>query len=160
MTHTPRLRLLQLAACFAALQLVAAAAAGPPPPPPPPSILPHSLAETDPAAVCIDGQAATVYGNKSAGVSTTWVIQLGAGNGGAGLFCWMDPSGKPTGQLWDCSTKALPPKPSPAPPPPPRSYTLGAGGPQDTNCTRGPGELWSTGFCQALGGQRGGARTC
>ena len=46
----------------------------------------------------------------------------------------MDPSGKPTGQLWDCSTAA---KPKTAPPPP-GPAALGAAGPQDLNCTRNP----------------------
>ena len=50
------------------------------------------------------------------------------------MFCWMDPSGKPTGQLWDCSTAA---KPKTAPPPP-GPAALGAAGPQDLNCTRNP----------------------
>lgn len=115
--------------------LCAAAAAGPPPPPP--AVAAHSLADTDPSAVCIDGSPGYVYANAtSSGSSTTWVIQLGPGNGGAGLFCWMDPSGKPSGQTWDCTTAAKP-KTTPAPsPPPPRA--LGAGGPQDTNCTRNP----------------------
>ena len=53
------------------------------PPPPPPSILPHSLAAY-PGAVCIDGRPGTVYANASTTASTTWVIQLGPGNGGAG----------------------------------------------------------------------------
>eukprot|EP01046_Picozoa_sp_COSAG06_P066631 COSAG06_NODE_16903_length_974_cov_1.390857_1_plen_183_part_01 len=87
--------------------LCAAAAAGPPPPPP--AVAAHSLADTDPSAVCIDGSPGYVYANAtSSGSSTTWVIQLGPGNGGAGLFCWMDPSGKPSGQTWDCTTAAKP----------------------------------------------------
>ena len=101
-------------------------------PPPPPSIQPHSLSGNS-KAVCLDGRPAVVYANASTS-STSWVIQIGPGNGGAGLFCWMDPSGKPSGQLWDCTTQAKPKDPPPSPQP----YVLGAGGPQDTNCTRNP----------------------
>ena len=94
-----------------------------PPPPPPPVIAAHSLAEISPDAVCVDGSPAAVSANASTGSSTTWVIQIGPGNGGAGLFCWHDPK-QPPGQLWDCQTAAKP-KATPAPP---ASWTsLGAG---------------------------------
>ena len=104
------------------------------PPPPPPSIAAHVLTDVDPTAVCIDGTAAVVYANASSS-STDWVIQIGPGNGGAGLFCWMDPSGKPSGQMWDCTWRAKPKSP---PLPPPTSTLLGLAGPQDLNCTRNP----------------------
>ena len=123
------------------LSLVLTLAAAPPPPPPPPpsppTIAVHSLAETSPDAVCVDGTSATVAAPASAsaaGGSTTWVIQIGPGNGGAGLFCWHDPT-QPSGQLWDCQTAA---KPKGTPPPSVNVTALGAAGPQDLNCTRNP----------------------
>ena len=101
----------------------------------------HVLTDVDPMAVCIDGSPAVVFANASTpAAKDNWVIQIGAGNGGAGLFCWMDPSGKPTGQMWDCSWHAKPKNPTPKPP---AAVQLGAAGPQDTNCTRNPD------WCQA-----------
>jgi len=105
------------------------------PPPPPPTITAHAL----PTAQCIDGAPATVWANASA--ATTWVIQVGPGSGGAGMFCFTDPSGKPTGQSMDCPSLAARPQPTPTAPPKPAS--LGAGGIQDLNCTRNPT------FCKA-----------
>ena len=55
-----------------------------PPPPPPPTLLPNPLDD----AVCIDGSTAVVWANRSS--AKTWVIQVGPGNGGAGLPCWMN----------------------------------------------------------------------
>ena len=54
------------------------------PPPPPPTLLPNPLDD----AVCIDGSPAVVWANRSS--AKTWVIQVGPGNGGAGLPCWMN----------------------------------------------------------------------
>lgn len=100
--------------------------------PPPPTIAANVL----PTAQCIDSSPAVVYANAS--TAATWVIQVGPGNGGAGMFCFTDPSGKPTGQAMDCPSIAARPPPSP-----PSPATLGAGGIQDLNCTRNPT------FCKA-----------
>ena len=129
----------RMAGSFLMLVLTSGNVAGAPAPPPVPAPPPTITANALPTAQCIDSSPAMVYANAS--TATTWVIQVGPGNGGAGMFCFTDPSGKPTGQAMDCPSIAA--RPQPSPPSPPKPASLGAGGIQDLNCTRNPT------FCKA-----------
>ena len=91
-----------MASGFCPFLLASLVAAGPPPPPPPappPTIAANAL----PTAQCIDSTPAVVYANAS--TATAWVIQVGPGNGGAGMFCFTDASGTPLRHRETCRTE-------------------------------------------------------